>query len=226
MQDKKIILGLTTTTHSDWIDKVRELEVFEIKEVALFLTGIDKEQRKELYSLLEKSPLESAPHVHLRHDIDRGEIEYLINKYKTSLFNIHPKGKSKYNYNYDQWSSFKDKIYIENTCVVPTQTELDSYAGVCADFSHWEYFGGKSKQYKNDLELIVAKNKIGCCHVSAIRSFWGIFSMSAHYAKSEKDLDYLKKYKQYLPEIISLELENSFEEQLKFKKYLENILNN
>lgn len=37
-------------------------------------------------------------------------------------------------------------------------------------------------------------------------------------------MDYVKKYKKYLSDIISIELENSFKEQLKVKQYLEKIL--
>ncbi|HAV11803.1 MAG TPA: hypothetical protein DCX32_04675 [Candidatus Moranbacteria bacterium] len=42
-----------------------------------------------------------------------------------------------------------------------------------------------------------------------------------HYLKKNKEIDYLKKYRNYLPEYISLELENGFERQLEVKKYLE-----
>jgi len=40
-----------------------------------------------------------------------------------------------------------------------------------------------------------------------------------------KDLDYMKNYEEFWPPIISLELENTFEEQLKAKEYLEKIIN-
>jgi hypothetical protein len=35
----------------------------------------------------------------------------------------------------------------------------------------------------------------------------------------------LKKYVEYLPDILGIELENSFKEQLEIKKYLEKIVN-
>jgi len=38
------------------------------------------------------------------------------------------------------------------------------------------------------------------------------------------ELDYVEKYREYLPYYISIELENSFEDQLKAKAHLERIL--
>jgi len=82
---------------------------------------------------------------------------------------------------------------------------------------------------------ILEKNKIGCCHVSVISNefttspHWitnkEIKSYSQHFMKELKELDYIRKYIKYLPDIISIELENSFEEQLRIGKYLEKIIN-
>ena len=219
----EILLGLTTTPKSNWREKVEEIKRFNIEKVALFLTGIGKEERKELYDLLTETNLKSVPHIHLRNDMNEEEINYLISKYNTSLFNIHPQG-SKHSFKCNFTNKFDDRIYVENLDIIPTQNELDEYAGLCIDFSHWEHFGRGSGYAK--IDEILKNNKIGCCHVSAVRNFmWGFFPVSFHYAKGNKDFNYLKKYARYLPEFISLELENSFEEQLKFKKYIEeNIL--
>jgi len=221
MTDKKILLGLTTTRNSNWIDKVREIEEFQISEAALFLTGINKEDREKLYSLLEKTPLKSAPHIHLRNDMKKDEVSYLVDRYGTTLLNIH--SKREFDFDPEELKSFRDKIYIENTHVVPTQNELDNYAGLCLDFTHWEVF--RKKENYRELKDLAQKNKIGCCHISAVKSFFGFFGDDSHWADKEKDFNYILKYVDYLPEIMSLELENSFKEQMKFKKYIERILN-
>lgn len=222
MKNKKILLGLTTTSGSNWIKKVEEINKFNIKELALFPTNLNKEDRNKLYLLLEKSCLESIPHIHLRNDMDKAEIEYLIDRYKTNLFNIHSKAEGLYKFNYSSMEEITKKVYIENTRAIPLQEELDNFGGLCVDFSHWEEMK-KRKAYEGFKDL-VERNKIGCCHISGIRNFLGLFSKAKHFAKNKRYFNYIKKYKKYLPDVVSLELENDFSEQLIFKKYIEEIL--
>lgn len=221
MKNKKILLGLTTTEKSDWVKKVEEINEFKIEEVALFLTGIGKEDRSKLYSLLEKSCLRRIPHIHLRY-VEKSEIEYLIDRYKTDLFNIHSKNEGIYEFNYPAVEEIKNNVYIENTEVIPAQEELNDFGGLCVDFSHWEYYR-KSKNYLQ-FNKLVQDNVIGCCHISGIKNFFGLFPRAEHFAKNKRYFNYIKKYKNYLPDVISLELENDFREQLVFKRYIEEIL--
>jgi len=58
--EKKILLGLTTTPKSDWREKVREIEKFRIKEIALFPTMLEMKGRKKLYGLLERTNLRAC----------------------------------------------------------------------------------------------------------------------------------------------------------------------
>ena len=48
---------------------------------------------------------------------------------------------------------------------------------------------------------------------------------SYHMLGELSELDYVKKYVQYLPRYLSIELENSFREQIKIREYLEKIVN-
>ena len=73
------------------------------------------------------------------------------------------------------------------------------------------------------------KNKIGCCHVSAVKTNkWNPFNWKygydRHTLSNLKELNYMVSYKQYLPQYVSIELENSFERQLEVKAYLEKLL--
>jgi len=77
---------------------------------------------------------------------------------------------------------------------------------------------------------ILEKYRFGCGHISAVNStpkYSAEFNLnyySQHYFESLRDFDYLKNYRQkYLPLIVALELENSLEEQLKAKNYIENL---
>jgi len=71
---------------------------------------------------------------------------------------------------------------------------------------------------------------VGVNHVSAVRKKvfrhpeFGLVK-SAHFLKSLSELDYLKNYPaNFFAPLIAIELENSLEEQLKIKAYLEELL--
>lgn len=233
MGNKNILLGLTTTRRSDWRGKVNEIIKYGIKEISLFPTALPKKEREELYSLLKRIPALKIPHAHLRGDMSINEIDYLAKNFQTKLFNIHPK-KSKYSHP-EYIKKYADMVYIENVDIVPEEEELMQYAGLCLDFSHWEdYKLQKNEDYINKLERLLPLYKIGCCHISGIvekphsnedRSNQGTKVYSTHLMKNLKEVDYIKKYKKYLHEYISIELENDFIEQLKVKKYLEKLIN-
>lgn len=232
MTEKKILLGLTTTPASDWREKTREIDKFEIKEIALFITFLkSKDDRKELYGMLEKTGLESIPHVHLRSpDMGSDELDYLIKRFKTKYFNVHPIASHPNNPDYD---NFKDLIYIENTNNVPTTKEVEKFAGICLDISHREnYILENNIEYNNAIENLIKKFIIGCAHASAVKKEPRIdlepfdnMPYCAHYMKDISEFEYVKKYADLIPEYLSIELENSFEEQLKAKEYLEKIIN-
>jgi hypothetical protein len=238
MKNKKILLGLTTTPRSDWREKIKEMVTFDIKEVALFPTALKSKNRKELYDLLEEIGLKSIPHVHARgQDMGPEELEYLIKKFKTEIFNLHSssdfKNQPEYQNSYD-YGILKNKIYLENTIFNPTVAELDEYAGLCIDFSHWENFklDPALKKFDDELENLAKKYKVGCAHISSViknprpkSSELDTLTFTDHFLNDFSDLDYIKKYSEYFPDIISIELENSFEEQLKVKGYLEKIIN-
>ncbi len=221
---KKILLGLTTTSGSNWREKIEEIKKYNIQDIALFLTGIQKKEREELYYLLEKTKIDFIYHIHIRSDMAEKELEYLVKRYKVQALNIHS-WRSRFAFpNFP--TRFKKITYIENTAVVPTFQELNQFAGVCIDFSHWDvhkFFHWKEYQR---MKRVVKQYPIGCCHVSAVRYFKKIrISFDKHKARRQQEFDYLKKYKNYLPQYISLELENSFQEQLVYKKYIESFLN-
>jgi hypothetical protein len=237
MGNRKILLGLTTTEGSDWRAKTQEIDELGIKEVALFPTCLEPDERQELYSLLEKTGLERIPHVHLRgEDTSDDELEYLFERYKTQVFNIHPTIEA---YEFLARSTkFQKIIYIENlyhgVCIEQFSEEMfQKYkvSGVCLDTAHLRseklLF---PENYKKHVKLI-EKYPIRCNHISGIvkKSFiWrGLKVFDTHMLTDLFELDYLKDFpKKYFSDFISVELENSLKEQLEAKKYIENIINN
>jgi hypothetical protein len=228
MTEKKILLGLTTTPDSDWRGKVREIDKFSIKEVALFLGPLKKNEREIIYGELKKTQLKSIPHVHARTDMDAAEFDYITEKYGTEVFNIHSLKDYPLVKDID-FSKYYKKIYLENVQIVPDEKEVKMFGGLCIDFSHWE--NGKLTNWKayENFGKLVKKYPIGCCHISAITDKlvkWPEWSTyDSHNFNKLEEFDYIKNFIDYLPNLISIELENSFEEQLKVKKYLEKIIN-
>ena len=229
---KKILLGLTTTLASDWREKVKEIDKFGIKEIALFATFLKtRAEREELYNLLEKTGLESIPHVHLRSpDMDSDEIDYLMKRFKTKAFNIHPLASHAVNENYYK---YKDIIFIENTDHVATEDEVKKFGGICLDFSHMEnYILENNENYTEPLNNSISKFKIGCSHASAVTKKrrtdleeFDNMPYCKHWMDNVSEFEYIKKYTDLIPEFLSIELENPFEQQLKVKGYLEKIIN-
>ena len=232
---KKVLLGLTTTNNSDWRNKIKEIKKFNIKEVALFSTVLSMEERKELYNLLEKTSVEFIPHVHLRDDSESWELDYLTEKYNTHVFNIHAYEQ---NFNFLNLNgNYREKIFVENQEKISDcfTKILGVCGGVCLDVSHYEDYGKiqKEKTY-DDFENLLENYYVGCCHISAVRrepyqyehylNDKKFLCYANHLLSSMEELDYVKKYVKYLPKFISIELENSIEEQLEIKKYLENII--
>lgn len=229
MEKIKILPGITTTKLSDWRAKIKEIKDLGIKEAALFLTCLDEKTREEFFSLIEKSGLEKAPHIHIKDGMSEKELRYLKERFKTQAFNIHP-SNTKHAFHIVS-IEFDKMIFVENIGEVPSEEELKKYAGLCLDFAHWE--NAKlidCETYKN-FDQLVARYPIGCAHISGIRrekknnEVWE--SYDDHWIEESSQLDYLKNYRAYFPSLMSLEMENSIKEQLVFKQYIEeHILNN
>ena len=235
MNNRIILPGLTTTSKSDWREKTKEIKKFNLREIALFPTYLKIKDRKELYDLLKKTDLERIPHVHLRDDMEGWELDFFVNQYKTEVFNIHPDSAGQ---RFLKNNKYASRIYIETMFQIDDDflKSVNMGTGICLDISHWEDQGTIQGHYGYDrLPSLIKKHKVGCCHISAVNDkgeeyqdydtgYKGI-AYSHHTLGKLSELDYVKKYVKYLPKYISIELENSFAEQLKVKEYLENIIN-
>lgn len=226
MENKhEILLGLTTTPASDWRGKVEEMKRFGIKRIALFPTFLGVNERRELYSLLDQIDGLQIPHVHLREeDMEVWEMQW-FETHAAEVFNVHM-GK----FQNEVLEKYRDRIYIENHTIrsIP-ENQIERVAGICLDFQHWQYAKRSCPIVAKKTEKYAQKFSVGCCHMSAYpklrnsvtRFFKGL---SGHSMISLDEMDYLKKFKPYFPKLMSIELENSFEQQLEVKKYLEKIL--
>ena len=233
---KKVLLGLTSISKGECRNKVKEIDELGLKEIALFPTCLNASERQEIYQLLEKTKLERIPHVHLKGEMGVSELDYLTARYKTKVFNVHS-DKSPFPPLVGCEKYYK-KIYVENIpgCL-PTDDELKKYAGLCIDVSHWESIVLENgHDYKESIRLkdLAGKHKIGCNHISAVKKKKYIYHDNflnqdiicheSHWLDDLSELDYVKKYKNYLTDTVSIELENTLKRQLDVKQYLEKIL--
>jgi hypothetical protein len=229
---RKLLLGLTTTPGSDWQEKIRDIDRLGIEEISLFPTFLKIDERKNLYKLLGKTKLRNIPHVHLRDDMEDWELDLFDNKYNTEVYNIHPQSEDLI---LIKKIKNRDQIFVENL-----EKITDSYfeivgmcGGICLDIAHWED-EGITEGY-DVFSQEINKYKIGCSHISAIKQNYQVWQQYAtnetltlfsdHHLDNFEELDYVKRYVKYLPKYVSIELENSFEEQLKIMDYLKKIIN-
>ncbi len=214
---------------NSWQDKIKEIGELGLKKAAIFPTCLDKKQRQEMYGLLEKTGLKEIPFVHLRSDMSVKELEYLIKRFKTQVFNIHT--EKQWPLDYDL-SKYKPMIFIENAGFPLQGREIEKFGGICLDFSHLEndrllY----PKKFKEQKELL-PHYKIGCNHIAAIGATKQLaedgtcVAFDKHIFNELSELDYLKNYpKGFFSNYIAIEVENSLKEQLKAIDYIVKILN-
>lgn len=224
----KIYPSVTSTT-KNWRELIKEVKNLGLTEICFFPTNLTSKERREAYQLLDQTQIKKIPLVHLRHDMNEEEIKYFTEKYKTEIFNIHSQLYSHCIFKIDL-KKYKN-IYLENV-LSPLDEETKNFAGICLDTAHLEHQRlVKSDLFNNWIECL-NKFPVGGAHLSAISQKpcfievegSKIFGYDSHKYTKLSELDYVKRYKKYLPEIIALELENSISEQLEAIKYLEKIL--
>jgi len=228
-QNRKVLLSITSF-RTDPFELIKQANELKIKEVALFLTRSDPDERKKLYECLEKSSISRIPCVHIKNDMEEWELNYLINKFKTEMFNVHTRKEFPLK---NDLSKYKNKIFIENTHYFLDENEIKDYGGVCVDITHLERNKKLEKEvYEHNLSVL-KKFKIGFNHISPFnlqnekKSFnhYEEFLKKAHVVEDLKQFDYLKNYPENLfGPYLALETKSNLYEQVKIKEYIEKLL--
>ncbi len=215
---KNILVSITGRTPKEWQNKLQEIEELNIQEVALFLEMYDKEEKQRIYKALLQSHITSIPLVHLRHDMDKEELEFLQKNYKTKYFTIHE--ENFVNDNLVQWQGFKKDIYLEMNFdnVVSGKVQVEKIGGFCIDLAHFKV--GLEKLSK-DFEYVFKRkdeNLFICNHINGWNPEKNIDTHTIH---DLKDFDYLKTLPEFVfGNVVALETFNSIKEQLRFKEHL------
>jgi hypothetical protein len=228
MVKSKKVYPTISSTDGRQIQKVKVAEKLGVEEICFFATCLDFDQRKEFYRFLQNSAIKRIPLVHLRNDMELWELDFFVKNFQTEAFNHH--SISEYRIIND-WSKYRQIIYLENTFFTYKEEELSQLGGVCIDFAHLEDTRRRRQRvFKKEIRII-KKYSCGCAHISAIGKrmskdrYSKRMTFDHHTFEDLSEFDYLKNYPaEFFPSVIALELENTLEEQLKVKEYLEKIL--
>ncbi|MEI6378963.1 MAG: hypothetical protein WCO55_04860 [Candidatus Falkowbacteria bacterium] len=236
INDKNILFGLTTTGKSNWRDKTEEIKELNIKELALLPSMLSIEQRKELYSLLEATGLQSIPYCSLREDFIEDEVAYLIDRYKTKYFSVKADAKGLALQN--SFAKYATMISVENPLVFRADTIFDKAVlaqhqviGICLDLARYQAIKDTDKKIFKKLELTlsglpVKVNRVSPCRTTMMEKLFKK-PFDGHHAESLHDFAYLKSIpNNYFSSCLVLDLENSFVEQQEIAKYIEMIIKN
>jgi len=216
----QIYPSITGYEKIDWQSKLKEINHLSLKEVAVFLGSFDKKERDNLYKFLLKSSIKKIPFVHLRHDINKQDMEFFIKNYGTKYFNIHEDGFSVI----DRLKPYLDDLYLEMNYddQIDEDVKVEKIGGFCIDLSHFKASiarGTKEAEYIYERK---DKIKFSCNHLNG---YDPVNKKDKHIITDLKDFDYLTTLPKFVfSQVITIEVYNSIKEQLVFKKYLEKML--
>ena len=215
----KIYPGITGGENADWQSKLEEVNSLGLAEAAVFIERFNRQERENLYKFLLRSSIKKVPLVHLRHDASKDELEFFFDNFRTRHFNIH---EESFNF-LDQWKGYEDRLYLEMDydSKIAKNVKVGQIGGFCLDLSHFKASLARGSQ--EAYYVFVQKQKISCNHLSGYSES---LRQDVHIVKDKKEFDYLATLPKYaFGEIIALEIDNSIKEQLEYKKYIVQMLN-
>lgn len=217
---KRIYPCITTGPSQSWQHKIWECDRLGITAVSVFPTFLKLTERKKLYRALQKSDIKYIPHVHIRDDFQKWEMDFFFNNYNTQYFNIHEHSFDDL-HNYPEYKKY---IYLEYDYNnrISKMVNLNSIAGLCIDLSHcWAAKNRSAKEF-NEISSNLESHIVGCNHLNG---YSHKYRRDVHFITSKRQLDYLKEIpKKYFGSIITLEMQNSIREQLQYRKYIVKLL--
>lgn len=225
--ENKILVSITTTSDNDWRARIRDANELGIEEIGFFPTCLGPNERQEFYKALLGSKIKSIPFCHLRNDMSVEEMDFLVEKYHTQVFNAHMEIEYP---RVQDWSKYKKIIFIEFVYHKLDENELKEFGGICLDLSHLEDDRLLHKdRYEYNIKVL-EKYPIGCNHISAVRKISRVDNIGEkrfdfHRLDDLSELDYLEGYpKKYFSPFCAVELENSIPEQVKVRDYINKLI--
>jgi len=218
----QILLGITGTKEKDWQQKLNDINRLRIREAALFLERFNEAQRRKIYRALLDSTIKKIPLCHIKNDMEREELVFLKNKFKTKYFTIH---ESSFGF-LKKWPGFRKKLYLEmdTNNYISQKVMVEKIGGFCVDLSHFKVALTNFTKEFDYTYFRKSKANFACNHLNGYRKEK---NTDLHTVKILKNFAYLKTLPKFIfGKVIALELENNIYQQLKFKNYLVRLLNN
>ena len=215
---ERILFGIGSFG-SDWRKQLKDINKLNIPKIALFLECMELPERKEVYKELSDSKVKNIPLVHVRGDMEREELIFLKKNFKSSYFTIH---ENEFKF-LPKWRGFQKNIFLEmNTDDhVSKSVKLERIGGFCVDISHFKV---AEQKWSEEFEYTIKKSlkRFACNHLNG---YSYKLNSDLHIIKSLKEFDYLETMPSFIfGKAIALETGNSIAEQIKFKKYIMNLL--
>ncbi len=224
---RRILPSVTTlnSTSSSWRDKISEIVELKLNAVALFLTGLNSEQRQVCYAELEKikrlQPF-SIPFVHAVTTMPEGEFQYLVETFSTEAFNLH--STDEYPLLHPLSREIRPRIFIENTLHnhALSLREVEDFGGICFDLSQLEDTRRNSITLYEEMLTLAETKTVGANHISAVgveprahHDDWRLYSI--HATETPAEFEYLADLDpRAFSSLCAIELENPLHEQLRY----------
>lgn len=219
--DNNILVSVAGRGAEALIAKIKELDRYKIDTAALFLTMVDKSERKSVYKALLESNIKKIPFVHLRNDMSIQEINFLEQNFHPSCYNIHETG---FRY-YHKWPKISSKIYLELSGLGKHNpaAKVEKLAGFCIDLAHFKVGEvGSSETYLYAVSKKKCKSLFVCNHLNGYDA--GKNNCN-HHPHTIRQFNFLKDLPPYVfGRLIALEMENPIKEQLAWRKKILAIL--
>ncbi len=235
MISHRILPSITThgRTASTWRDKLLEVEQRELSSVALFLTGVGRDERYELFRELQRLHTKhrfTIPFVHAVSEMHDDEFRLLIDSFDTETFNLHP--RRQFPLKHELSSSTRQRITIENAFIDRSlePSDLEGFNGLCIDISHAEDLKRACPaEFAKFLQLVqsfpVRANHVSLVGDVSMLDSEGNMSFHTHMLADGRDLSYLERYSlDFFGSLIAIELEDSIADQLRLIPKITEIL--
>ena len=214
---KKILISVTGNKNIHWQSKLKEIKKYKISKIALFLECFEKNQRQNIYEALLNSNIKEIPLVHIRNDMTKQELKFLVKHFNSKYLTIHEDS-------FDilkKWRGYYKYLYLEMNAdnYISRKVNIKKIGGFCVDLSHYKKSEVKnSREYDYTFSRKNNKRYFPCNHLNG---YSYKENMDLHTVKKLSDFNYLKTLPKFLfGKIIALEVNNSIFEQLKFKEHL------
>jgi hypothetical protein len=223
MNSKRLLIGLTGRNGKQVIERIKDADKFGIITAALFLEMVSKRGRKKIYKALIKSRIKYLPLVHIRNGMSKKELEFLEKNYESKCFTIH---ENSFKY-LKKWNGFHKKLYLEMNYddKIEKNVDVEKIGGFCVDLSHFK--SAKERNAKEYDYVMKRKNKKEMFLGNHLNGYSENEKKDIHTINNTKEFNYLLTLPKFVfGKYIALEMFNSVEHQIKYKKYLTKFLKN